>query len=159
MARWTFYSCGKCKERITTEAQDTFYAIGIPYVKCEHCGTFNDRSSQRNEWDLMSGLMRGGIYATVAFFGIFGGVGGAAILVVVAESAIGFSRETAGMLWLLLSIVGAAIGVKLCWQLGASSAIRESRARLSDASYVGTLLRLCFAHPSQVAALAVTDRR
>ena len=148
MATWTFYTCGNCSKRIATEAQGTFDAIGIPYIECQHCGTVNDRSTKRQEWDLMSPLMRAGIYATVGFFGIFGGIGGASVLVLGADYAFGLSRQTAGALWLVLSVICACFGVKLCWNIGASAAIRESRARLTDAIYVQTLSRLGFVRSS-----------
>jgi hypothetical protein len=145
MAAWTFYSCGNCKKRITTEAHDTFYLIGVPYLKCERCGTVNDRSSRRNEWDLMLWPMRVGVYATAAFFGIIIGAGSATTLLAVGAQVFGFSARVTGTLWVVLAIIGAAMGVKLCWQRGAKSAIRESRERLANVPYVETLLRLGFA--------------
>jgi hypothetical protein len=145
MAAWTFYNCGNCRKRITTQAQDTFYSIGVPFLECERCGTVNDRSSRRNEWDLMLWPMRAAVYATAAFFGIIIGAGSATTLLVVGAALFGVAAQVTGTLWLVLTIIGAAVGVKLCWQWGAKPAIRESRERLSNAPYVETLLRLGFA--------------
>src|SRR5260370_33664499 len=107
MAGWTFYTCGSCRKRITTESEDTFYAIGVPYLKCERCGTVNDRSSRRNEWDLMRWPMRAAIVATVVFFGVIIDAGGAALVLVALDTGFGILHRSAGTPWPVPSLIGS----------------------------------------------------
>jgi DNA-directed RNA polymerase subunit RPC12/RpoP len=148
MPAWTLYSCGNCKKRISVETQDTFYLIGVPYLRCERCGTINDRSTRRNEWDLMLWPMRAGVYATAAFLGAAFGGGGASALLAFSAEKFHFSNRVTGTLWGTVLIVGGAIGAMLYWQWGVKAAIRESRERLSDATYIETLLSLGLASGS-----------
>jgi hypothetical protein len=132
------YKCGKCKSLILWETHGIYYAIGVPYLSCENCGTVNDRSYRRNEWDLMKWSTKLLVYGTTALWGVFFGFGAGAAIPEIAKEKLGWTLWGSVGMW---AVGGAAIGVLMFrrWQ---EKAIQESRHRLSSESYKQTLLRL-----------------
>jgi hypothetical protein len=116
--------------------------------KSKEFSTARNRSTRRNEWDLMLWPMKAGVYATAVFLDAAFGGGGASALLTFGAEQFHLSNRVTGTLWGTVLIAGGAIGAMLYWQWGIKSAIRESRERLSDASYIKTLLSLGFASGS-----------
>lgn len=146
MPSWTGYSCGKCKKRILWEGQDLYYSIGVPYISCEKCGTVNDRSYRRNEWDLMKWPKKIPVYITTVIAGSFLGAGSGLAVQGLAIEKLGLTPWGPTAMW---ALCGAVIGLLVFgrWQ---KKAIQESRDRLTDESYRRTLLSLRIAAGSVV---------
>jgi DNA-directed RNA polymerase subunit RPC12/RpoP len=138
MPSWTSYSCGKCKKRIVWEGRDAFYEIGVPYLECPKCGTINNRSNRRNEWDLMSAPKKASVYATAVLGSVFLGAGGGVAVSLGAQQAFGLEPWGSPGVWITAGVVvGFAIIGR--WLL---NTINDSRLRLEDESYRRTLIQL-----------------
>lgn len=149
MPTWTRYSCAKCKKPIRWEGHDLYYAIGVPYLSCDDCGTVNVRSSRRNEWDLMSWPRRLPVYITTALGGLLFGTAGGLALPMLAKEKLGLTLWGPEAIW---AVAGAAIGLFIFarWQ---TKSIHESRERLAHETYRQTLLSL------GIATGSITDLR
>lgn len=69
------YKCSSCKTKLGR--QDSYEAIGEPYLICPSCGTTNIVSKTRNEWELKTFSQRLEMYLGVALTTLAIGGGGA----------------------------------------------------------------------------------
>jgi hypothetical protein len=117
--------------------------IGVPFLKCSHCGSFNDRSKQINEWDLMPKNQKD----SFAYLTLYWGLGmGVALTIPIAFLSIKIwpeiERAQLGgpSTWIIL---GLALSISYVGQyFFVRREIQKSRERIADPKIFEILKRL-----------------
>ena len=128
--------CGVCRKLL--EIADANETIGLPFIECTQCGSFNIISAERNEWDLMSGLKKFEWHSRIVIFAAFLG-GGAGIMFFSILNKAQSSRRMTDILIYCLPFVVLLYSMLFLWLAGK---IRRSRQRLTDPNYAAQLRRL-----------------
>lgn len=130
--------CGECKKSFTGGYVRDYSGIGQPFVICDRCGTTNSNAGRITEWKLKSQPAKlWFIFRHVLSVVFYYGFGAGAVAVFLLVKNIIHSPLA------LTAIVGGGIAVGLLrFFIRLGSAIRDSNARMDDASYVAKLRRL-----------------
>lgn len=128
--------CWSCEE-ILEGYTPNYKAIGIPYVQCEYCRTYN-RCGHVNEWDLMSFFAKTCYIGVIAWTTILYAMAGPILAYGAAHL---FGWEKSNRLFYDSYAVGLVTMIAINIWLFISD-VRKSRTRLRDPQYLDKLREL-----------------
>ncbi len=131
--------CGKCKKYL--EYMGTPYdVIGQPFIICPTCKTVNILSD-KNEWELKSGISKAWFFFMMTLMGVDYGFGGG-LLVAYLIAYFAFDQDKPEVQ--TVSIFAGVGILSMFWYLirDFKKDIGESRARMADPAYRAMVLEL-----------------
>jgi len=108
-----------------------YYAIGMPFIKCQNCGATNDLSNKITEWSLMPRARKVMFMLLTMFWGLGYGI---ALTVLIAFIEDYFKGEP-----LYFIAAGMPLGILLSY-VQLLREIRQSKRRMQDAGYRNSLI-------------------